>query len=239
METCKILAVEDTEFARHFLSLSLRNEECELIFAKNGAECLDILASDQTFSFILMDIETPVLTGIEACRVIRETFLPPLCDIPIIAVTAHHQQEYQDMLLEQGFDQCLIKPYKKDGLLALIKIFRPQESDYDLSTLRDWSSGDEHMIEELITVFVNDAPQKLTMLRDAYSQHNWTEVRNIAHSFAPQLSFVGLQDCYNEASMIESIALENNETEHIDQLLAHVELKCKSAIEALRRDFKL
>ena len=96
METCKILAVEDTDFARHFLSLSLRSEQCELTLAMNGAECLDILAADITFTFILMDIETPVLNGLEACRIIRETFPPPACEIPIIAVTAHHQQEYQN-----------------------------------------------------------------------------------------------------------------------------------------------
>ena len=239
MDTCKILAVEDTDFARQFLSLSLRNEKCELYFANNGAECLDMLAADQTFSFILMDIETPVITGLEACRVIRETFLPPASKIPIIAVTAHHQQEYQEQLLAQGFDQCLIKPYKKDDLLAIIDKFRPKESAYDLSMLRDWASGDEHMIEELITVFVKDAPHKLTMLREACTSRDWTEVRNIAHSFAPQLSFVGLEESYNETSKIETLAAENIGTELIAPLLSHVESQCGSAIDALRKDFKL
>lgn len=239
MDTCKILAVEDTDFARQFLSLSLRAERCELTFAKNGAECLDLLAANHDFSFILMDIETPVLTGLEACRIIRETFLPPASTIPIIAVTAHHQQEYQDQLLAQGFDCCLIKPYKKEKLLAIIDTYRPHEQAYDLSMLRDWASGDEHMIEELITVFVHDAPKKLTMLREACRSSNWIEVRNLAHSFAPQLSFVGLQECYDETSRIESIAAENSGTDQIDAMLTSVELQCGSAINALRKDFKL
>ncbi len=236
MEKCKILAVEDTDFARNFLSLSLRNENCELTFAETGAECLDILASNHSFSFILMDIETPVLTGLEVCRIIRETFLPPACDMPIIAVTAHHQQIYLDNLISQGFDMCLVKPYKKEEILSILNKYRQNNSAYDLSLLQDWASGDERMIEELITVFINDAPNKLTQLREACTSKNWEVVQFLAHSLAPQLSFVGLEESYNETSKIETLAASRT-TELIPLLLDNVETKCGTAIEALRKDF--
>lgn len=75
-----------------------------------------------------------------------------------------------------------------------------------LSMLRDWASGDEH--DGLITVFVKDALHKLTMLREACTSRDWTEVRNIAHGFAPQLSFVGLEESYNETSRLKPWAIE-------------------------------
>lgn len=254
MDKCRVLAVEDTQFNRQFLQLSLKGSDIELVFAENGAECLSVLKQDGAFSLILMDIETPVLSGADACKIIKETYPPNLKSIPIVAVTGHNKEEYLEELMQNGFDAYLVKPYKKADLMAVIDEYAQTEATgeeavkptlsnddkkYNLTLLEEWASGDEHMIRELVTVFVKEAPAKLKELKKACNKSDWLEVQNIAHSFAPQLSFIGLEKSFEETSQIEELAIEKKETDKIDLLLKHVEVTCRNAIFELKKDFQL
>jgi len=251
METYRILAVEDTEFNREFLKLSLKRGNYDLVVVENGAECLQILKVDSDFNVILMDIETPVISGIDACRIIKKRFPVGVRGIPIVAVTAHSRPEYLSELQNKGFSGYLVKPYKKDDLIKAIESFsveslpvkRKERTDsssfYDLSSIEEWASGDEGMVRELVSVFVKDAPVKLENLKKAHCENHWADVQSIAHGFGPQLFFVGLSESYDETSKIEKLAMGKIGAEQIDELLKHVELACMNAISALKKDFQL
>ncbi len=74
------------------------------------------------YDMVLMDVQMPVMNGIEAARIIRA--LPVSADkkshVPIIAMTANVMQKEVDRCLEAGMDGFVPKPFKQEDLLAAI-----------------------------------------------------------------------------------------------------------------------
>jgi CheY-like chemotaxis protein len=103
-----VLLVEDNEvnqlIARHLLEKLNLTVTC----CRNGAEAVAAVQNAR-FACILMDLQMPVMDGLEATRQIRA--LPrPLAQIPIIAMTAHASEEHRLESMENGMDEHLTKP---------------------------------------------------------------------------------------------------------------------------------
>ncbi|MFM2036202.1 MAG: hypothetical protein RL459_1467 [Pseudomonadota bacterium] len=105
----RLLVVEDDPI-NQFLALTLlENEGASVRVAGHGQQCLDMLhVSPQAFDLVLMDLEMPVLTGLETCRHIRSS--PDLRHLPLVAVTGHDLEATRVECLQAGFDDCLNKP---------------------------------------------------------------------------------------------------------------------------------
>jgi PAS domain S-box-containing protein len=115
----RILAAEDWELNRLLLGQILSDIGLsDITFVNNGREAVDALKnSDQPYTLILMDLQMPVMGGLEATRVIRNTHP----DIPIVAVTAHAMKEDQQQCLEAGMNDYLSKPYKIEEIVQAMK----------------------------------------------------------------------------------------------------------------------
>jgi len=71
----------------------------------------------QAFDMILMDIEMPVMNGLETTRFIRQEMAESVAKMPIVALTAHNPNDFFEEFNSAGFDELLTKPY----LIAKIK----------------------------------------------------------------------------------------------------------------------
>lgn len=112
----RILIVEDYEDARLCMKLILEIFGYEVIEAANGLEAVE--ATRQQFPhIILMDISMPVMDGLTATKTIR-TF-QQMTAVPIIAVTAHGTQLYQEAIAA-GCDDLIGKPVDFDSLELLL-----------------------------------------------------------------------------------------------------------------------
>ncbi len=87
--------------------------------ANNGLEALELLQR-QHYDVILMDLEMPVMDGIEATREIRRLKSPDLAKIPIVAMTAHALQGTRDACLAAGQNAYLSKPIDPNALFELL-----------------------------------------------------------------------------------------------------------------------
>jgi CheY-like chemotaxis protein len=88
--------------------------------AHNGREALETLAAND-FDCVLMDIQMPIMDGIEATRLIRSATLKGVSpDIPVIALTGHAMPGDREHFLEQGMTAYLAKPVDMDCLARLI-----------------------------------------------------------------------------------------------------------------------
>ncbi|MDX9854265.1 MAG: response regulator [Tenuifilaceae bacterium] len=116
----KLLIVDDI-FVNRFLLTEIVKKVCDFyVEAQNGKEAIDKL-SQQEFDAILMDIEMPVMNGLETTKYIRNNFTAPKNKIPIIALTAHNPATFFDDFKDAGFDQLMTKPYSVDKVLRLIE----------------------------------------------------------------------------------------------------------------------
>ena len=103
----KILVVDDDQTARLLTRQCLEAENMLIVEASNGFEALDIFVRERP-DLVFMDVEMPVMTGLEACKRIRQ--LPQGATIPIIIVTSSDDRQSIDEGFDAGATQYKTKP---------------------------------------------------------------------------------------------------------------------------------
>jgi len=112
-----ILIAEDNEANIMTISSYLMAKGYRIVLAKNGEEAISIASSAKP-DLILMDIQMPVMDGLEATKQIRK--IPMLINVPIIALTALAMTGDSDRCLDAGANEYLAKPVKLKQLAATI-----------------------------------------------------------------------------------------------------------------------
>ena len=115
-----ILLVDDQEINLAFASRILQKNGHTVVEARNGLMALEKWG-EEAIDLILMDIQMPVMNGIEATQAIRGREREVGGHIPIIAVTARALHEEQAHILAQGFDGYVTKPFEIGKLLGEMK----------------------------------------------------------------------------------------------------------------------
>jgi len=110
----KVLLVEDDKVNRMIAKKMLMKSSCEIVFANNGQEAVEKV-SNNSFDLVLMDIQMPIMNGIEATKQIRKTN----SKIIIIALTANVMKEEQDLYIQAGMNDLIAKPIQMSKLHEL------------------------------------------------------------------------------------------------------------------------
>ncbi len=119
----KIIIVDDIFTNRLLLSEIVSDLGHNHLEAENGKIAIELLMSNQDADIVLMDIEMPVMNGIETVKYIREKFPSPMNNIPVIALTAHNPKIFFDDYRDVGFNQLLTKPYSIHKITSLLEGF--------------------------------------------------------------------------------------------------------------------
>jgi two-component system, cell cycle response regulator DivK len=115
-----VMVVDDAEDIRAMLRFVLDSRGYRVVEASNGHEAV-MLARTECPDLILMDLSMPVLDGFGAVRGIRE--VEELCDVPVVAISAHNTQDHRAKALAVGFNDYLTKPIDFSRLSNLIQRF--------------------------------------------------------------------------------------------------------------------
>lgn len=129
----RILVAEDAEPNRLVISAFLKDLPYQVRFAGDGAAAIADHAEFKP-DLILMDISMPNVDGYEATRRIREAEAanPALSQVPIIALTAHVQDDERNKILKSGFSDYLSKPVRKFQLLEMVSRWSGQDAGQGL-----------------------------------------------------------------------------------------------------------
>lgn len=250
-----MLIAEDSELNRLFLDNLMTSFGVEFEFASDGKEAIDLLKR-KDFDLILMDIEMPVLGGIEALRIIRKEFLPPKSNLPVIAITAHSGRTYCLELLKNGFDQYLMKPYKKDEIRNLIEFYSKETARqnlkgsfnnsnrlhengryYDLDYLKEIAEDDEDFMNEMMKIFINEIPSNLSNAQKMAQNGEWESLGKLLHKVAPAFSFFGIHEIESEIHRLEEYIHFSKNLDEIPKLLEIVKELTSEAVKQLKADF--
>ena len=114
----RVLAVDDVDLNRFVLEDQLIHEGAQVVLANNGLQAIEQLELQGVsgFDVVLMDVQMPVMDGIEATRRIA-TLAPGL---PVIGFTAHAMKEERDKCFAAGMVNHVAKPVDTDTLVSVI-----------------------------------------------------------------------------------------------------------------------
>lgn len=171
-----VLVVEDNPINQKVVTAVLRKRGYAVDVAVNGQEALDALAR-QTYALILMDVQMPVLDGLETTRRIRRN--PQFRDLPIVAMTAHAMNGDRERCLEAGMNAYLAKPVDHTHLLALVERYiavasgtAPPEriaapADDPARRASRLVDADPSLVGQMMQLFLQLAPERIDRLRHA------------------------------------------------------------------------
>ena len=121
----KVLVIDDSALIHQMYKMVLMRYRCEIVNALNGQDGLDKLEKHPDVSLILLDINMPVMNGIEFIKKVKE--LGKYNDIPIIMVSTEGKEEDTMRGLALGAKGYVKKPFQPSDLHALIEKIYPSK----------------------------------------------------------------------------------------------------------------
>lgn len=201
----RILIAEDNSINLVHLSYFLESRGgYEIIAARNGKDALSALRA-RSIDLVLMDLNMPVMSGLEAAAVIRGgDACPASRNVPIIALTAHVSPTDRSVLSEAGFNGIALKPVGIDRLIGQIEralLHAPSSSGcgsedlagegdarvdvtFDAVEFCEKYRGADRIVEQVLAIFAAEAPSRIESLKRALSAGDEDGVRSSAHSLA-------------------------------------------------------
>ncbi|MDR3175278.1 MAG: response regulator [Desulfovibrio sp.] len=116
----RILIVEDNMVNQEIILALMEKTQATLEVANNGAEGLDKIRNGN-FDMVFMDVQMPVMDGLQATKAVRLLADEGKAHIPIIAMTAHAMNEDRRVCLEAGMDDYVTKPISPPELYGLLR----------------------------------------------------------------------------------------------------------------------
>ena len=200
----KVLIVEDVVINQQILSEILVSGGVRIQLADNGKQAVEIL-EDECFDLILMDLQMPVMGGVEATKFIRQQL--KIEKLPIIAITANTMKGVIDECKEAGFNDYLSKPLDVNQLWDVLglwiapaeRAFLPisdhnNESMDDVSFLQNQTlgidlilglervNGNKTLYCSLLSDFSNEFSGSYTQLKRYLDNKEYANLAQLAHA---------------------------------------------------------
>ncbi len=218
----RILLVEDNEVNRKLAVRLLEKMGHQVDLASNGAEACEALCAT-TYDLVLMDLQMPVMGGLEATCKIREREQHSGQHVPILAMTAHAAAQDEKRCLEAGMDGYLTKPIRREVLRKEIERAVTQsgscengnepaphselsEAEWNVRELLERLEGDQDFLRELLQMFRTDSQTALMKAREALAQEDLAEMSRAAHTLKGMLKNLSMNATAELASALEAAA---------------------------------
>jgi response regulator RpfG family c-di-GMP phosphodiesterase len=137
----------------------------------------------EPFDLVLMDVQMPMMSGLEATAAIRAAESGSGRHVRIVAMTAHAMAGDRERCFEAGMDGYLTKPVTPADLFAAVESAGPPAAvPIDRDAMLERLGGDESLFRDVAALFVEDGPTRLAELADATAARDKTRVRFVAHA---------------------------------------------------------
>lgn len=257
----KILLVDDNEFNRIVAVDTLKSiaPNMSILEAQSGMEAIEKLKTNE-IDLVLMDIQMPKMSGIEATLFIRNKLEAPLNRIKIIAMTANVMKNDIDSYLQNGMNDHIPKPFHKSELIFKIlnqldnnkEVIKNRIVEYeaiedelapshllpatqltDPSFLISFAGDDKEKQKKYISIFLKNAPKLLLQMQNGFESNDLEMVKISAHSLKTQLNYMGVKEEYSHVQEIEQMASHEHKNEEIKSLIDNLQQICVQAFKEL------
>lgn len=239
----QVLLAEDNRMNQQLIVEFLKQVGVSITLADNGRQAVELVA-EHNFDAILMDLQMPILDGIEATRQIRKLNINH--DIPIVALTASAMRGDRETSLAAGMNSYVTKPVNRFDLYqALVQVLVPVTASPSAVRLPEIPVTEAEMQPQTSVgqtaeniaekrLFIDKHLDDGWLLQAYMSAENWAEAQHLVHTLAKQAKACGLRALANQACQL-LLPLQNQQrltTEQIsglNQLLAQEKARLMAA----------
>lgn len=251
IEPLKILVVDDNSINLRVTTGILNKENHTTLTAQNGEEAVEMVKEDN-FDIILMDMEMPVMDGIEATTIIRQLDDPIKANVPIIAMTANVVEEDIEQCRKAGMNDYSPKPIQPERLFQtmayLLKSDSSQEGFKKVKTLDDYEGEifNSSLLDDLKSTLsqedlyslTNDVIEKaneiIQQLDVALGAQKFGDIYHKAHDLKGMTGNFGFEELAHISLMIEN-ASKLDDIETVDGFISQLPAALHRAKGAIKQ----
>lgn len=259
----KVLLAEDNEVNQLLAKSILQYWGVETKIAITGSEVLNLMQTED-FDLILMDIQMPEKSGIEASSEIRKLKDLKKKNVPIIALTANALMGEEKKYREAGMDDFLTKPFKERELYEVVErvlrkegaFHRIHEKDavnatqhattdqnnekvYDLAQIEEIASGNKDFVLSLVNLFLETIPANCAEMLEATASAEWDKVYKLAHKIKSTVDSMGIASIKTDVRTVEFDAKKEINLENVKRLVSKINEVIQKASLQLKQEFSL
>jgi PAS domain S-box-containing protein len=224
----RILVAEDNAVNRRLVVTLLRTRGHNVVVAENGRQAV-ARAARQHFDAILMDVQMPEMSGLEATAAIRDREKGTGGRVPIIAMTAHAMTGDRERCLDAGMDAHLPKPLRPEELFETLDAFLQREGQaagpnspvdqapkldeaqgLDVSALLASVGGSAKLLREVVDVYLADTPARVAEIRRAADAGDASALADAAHALKGSVGMFLRGGAYETTRRLEMGARSGN-----------------------------
>jgi PAS domain S-box-containing protein len=250
----RVLVAEDNATNQKLLVELLKQRGHRIVLTSNGREAVEQFAA-QPFDIVLMDIQMPVLSGLDATAAIRERERENGGrHVPILAMTAHAMAGDRERCLAAGMDAYVSKPIRADELFASIDRLAagrptqggdsaaeappgaqpaPDRTPLDRAALVAAFGGNEALVAEVMDVFAAEAPKLLAEVARAAADTEAAALASAAHALKGSIGLFTTGAAYQAARRLEQMG-KTGSLDDIETACAALEREAARLGEELR-----
>lgn len=210
----RVLLVEDNEFNQLVATELLRDVAgMSVVVVEDGTKAIERVATEH-FDIVLMDIQMPIMDGLDATRHIRSN--PLFDDLPIVAMTAHALVDDRTKSSEAGMNAHVSKPFESDALFSTISQLLPSSEEsidrvaatavevqaisFERGLMR--AVGRRDLYNRMLEHFIANS-QVVERIENALSSDDHKLAANLAHDLVSTAGTIGADELSNTARALE------------------------------------
>lgn len=191
----EVWVIDDDKLILELCSLLLQRHNIKYRCFDSPKEMLETPLTDQV-KYILMDLRMPEMSGSELFKLMKPTLNP---DVKVYSVTAQVLPEERARLMAMGFDGVVMKPFREQELLGLLRNEEVQDPNaalapditFDPSYLEKMTFGDEEQLIKILKRFTEDCMQDITDLKVSMDNNNVSQFSLLVHRLAGRIAQIG------------------------------------------------
>ncbi|MCU7836887.1 MAG: response regulator [gamma proteobacterium symbiont of Taylorina sp.] len=243
----KLLLVEDIIINQEIITAILEETRINIDVADNGIEAIKKI-QENYYDVVLMDVQMPIMDGIEATKIIRQKEKNKT--LPIIALTAHALFKDKEKCLQCGMDDYISKPIIVDDLFSKLKHWLPETqlmikpqtinqfndvienniailnnefTGMDVVEVFSRCNGKIEMLSDLLQKFVRKGEQSLVVLDEFIYGNNWLQAGKSIHTLKGTGGNLCAEDIYDICLQFEK-SIKKQDAEQSHQLILQLAL---------------
>ncbi len=224
----RVLLAEDSTDNQQLISMYVRKAGAEIVIAENGKIAVNHAMSDE-FDLILMDMQMPVMGGVEATQWLRQIG----CRTPIVALTANAMKQDRDRCIAAGADGYLTKPVDLQQFYQVLVRFLSddkQRRNTGSAYVSDEFIDDPEFLE-LVQQFVNGLPDTVAEINGSIAQQDWDRAQLLSHNLKGVGGNYGFPALSYIAQQINS-TLKKKHFHELEVLLSDLDKECQRITDA-------